>query len=410
MDTMDVPGPLAQLVERHVYTVDVVGSIPAGPTTSPFMAHRAPRYRGAVNTSSRAATPPTFDAGPLTEPVSSSAVQAFARQLRGSRADTTGTAFIWAVGVLVVLLASAALVMLFQAIGNPLVIGILTVGIAAIIVAVLRIIAVTGRRNSEMRYRLSRFAAVNDMEYVDRVLAPSLPGMIFSYGADRMATDVLRTKSRRAVEFGNYQCIVKKGKRFATHHWGYVAMKLNVSLPNIVLDGVANDSVVGTTLPTSFRDEQRLSLEGDFDQHFSLYCPVGYERDALYLFTPDVMADFIDTAAHFDVEIIDDWLFLYARHHIATMDLDSWTRTFATVSALVAKLDQWERWRDDRARAGEQHPVLDADPITRQASVSPPAPSTTVAPLGRRLRRKRNWTVLIVAIAFATLGYVIQIL
>ena len=25
-------GPLAQLVERHVYTVDVVGSIPAGPT------------------------------------------------------------------------------------------------------------------------------------------------------------------------------------------------------------------------------------------------------------------------------------------------------------------------------------------------------------------------------------------
>jgi hypothetical protein len=26
-------GPLAQLVERHVYTVDVVGSIPAGPTT-----------------------------------------------------------------------------------------------------------------------------------------------------------------------------------------------------------------------------------------------------------------------------------------------------------------------------------------------------------------------------------------
>ena len=26
-------GPLAQLVERHVYTVDVIGSIPVGPTT-----------------------------------------------------------------------------------------------------------------------------------------------------------------------------------------------------------------------------------------------------------------------------------------------------------------------------------------------------------------------------------------
>ncbi len=28
-------GSLAQLVERHVYTVDVIGSIPVGPTTKP---------------------------------------------------------------------------------------------------------------------------------------------------------------------------------------------------------------------------------------------------------------------------------------------------------------------------------------------------------------------------------------
>ena len=33
MDRLIGSGPLAQLVERHVYTVDVVGSIPAGPTT-----------------------------------------------------------------------------------------------------------------------------------------------------------------------------------------------------------------------------------------------------------------------------------------------------------------------------------------------------------------------------------------
>lgn len=33
-DRLSAPGPLAQLVERHVYTVDVVGSIPAGPTVS----------------------------------------------------------------------------------------------------------------------------------------------------------------------------------------------------------------------------------------------------------------------------------------------------------------------------------------------------------------------------------------
>lgn len=35
-------GSLAQLVERHVYTVDVIGSIPVGPTDYPGTA----RYRG----------------------------------------------------------------------------------------------------------------------------------------------------------------------------------------------------------------------------------------------------------------------------------------------------------------------------------------------------------------------------
>lgn len=35
-------GSLAQLVERHVYTVDVIGSIPVGPTDCPGTA----RYRG----------------------------------------------------------------------------------------------------------------------------------------------------------------------------------------------------------------------------------------------------------------------------------------------------------------------------------------------------------------------------
>ena len=34
-------GSLAQLVERHVYTVDVIGSIPVGPTTE------EPRHSGA---------------------------------------------------------------------------------------------------------------------------------------------------------------------------------------------------------------------------------------------------------------------------------------------------------------------------------------------------------------------------
>lgn len=39
-------GSLAQLVERHVYTVDVIGSIPVGPTTNPVVPGTSPEQRG----------------------------------------------------------------------------------------------------------------------------------------------------------------------------------------------------------------------------------------------------------------------------------------------------------------------------------------------------------------------------
>lgn len=52
-----------------------------------------------------------------------------------------------------------------------------------------------------------------------------------------------------------------------------------------------------------FARDQVLSLEGDFDRYFTPYCPKQYERDALSVFTPDLMALCIDEAAPFDIEI-----------------------------------------------------------------------------------------------------------
>ncbi len=53
-------------------------------------------------------------------------------------------------------------------------------------------------------------------------------------------------------------------------------------------------------------DGPELELEGDFGKHFELHVPAGYERDALYVLTPDVMQVLIDEAADRRVEIVDD--------------------------------------------------------------------------------------------------------
>ena len=199
-------------------------------------------------------------------------------------------------------------------------------------------------------------------------------------GRFRASFPVLRRTGGRFVEFANYR-YTTGGRSYDAYRWGYVAIKLDAQLPNIVLDARENNGVMGqSNLPVTLDREQRLSLEGDFDRHFALYCPAGYERDALYLFTPDIMARFIDNAAELDVEIVDDWLFLYAKRPLVTTDAATWTWLLSTVDAVTQKLDQWERWRDDK--------------LPETASAESPSPMVTPPPAvaagGQRLQRKRK--------------------
>ena len=191
------------------------------------------------------------------------------------------------------------------------------------------------------------------MSYLPGLQSPGLPGMIFNVGSSRGPRATSSAASTpRFVEFANYQYTTGSGKNRTTHRWGYVAIKLDVPLPHIVLDATSNNSLFGSNLPATFDKDQRLSLEGDFDEHFALYCPEGYEHDALYLFTPDIMARFIDNAAALDVEIVDDWLFLYGKREFSSLDPATWAWLFSVVAALLDKFAQWARWRDERPAGG----------------------------------------------------------
>lgn len=353
-------------------------------------------------------TTASFDARPLTDPVEPKAVTAFAADLAARRTPTTAGTVIGAVIAAVVL--GLVCLMGFLIAGSVLrgmsgegaaSAGVLLAGIAVIAVGGAGTIGYFAWRAGRIRrYRLGMFARANGMTYVDRIADPGLPGMIFGRGSGRRSTDLVRGTHPRFVEFGNYQYTVKHGKSSTTYRWGYVAVKLDVPLPNIVLDALGNNGF-GSNLPASFHPDQRLSLEGDFDRHFTLYCPEGYEPDALYLFTPDIMARFIDHAAELDVEIVDDWMFLYTKRQASTLDPATWAWLFGVVGALLTKLDQWARWRDERLR-------LEGRSADAAASASPALPFTPpaglltppgVAPQGRRLRRRGTWVPLVVALA-----------
>ncbi|MFJ4036833.1 hypothetical protein ACIPVB_02000 [Microbacterium sp. NPDC090007] len=354
-----------------------------------------------------------LDTAPLTEPVDKGAVTAFTAALRergALRGRTLSIVVLAVIGVafaiVVVPILFSLIVSIFSGSGGVAVVALPLLVIAAIVVVVAVAIIRGFGGAAVRRFRLDRFARANGMTWHPGYRNPPLPGMIFGIGNDRGTHDPVRREEPRFVEVANYTYETGSGKSKQTHRWGYAALRLDTPLPHIVLDAVGNNGLFGgTNLPVAFGRGQRLSLEGDFDRHFALYCPEGYERDALYLFTPDVMARFIDNAAQLDVEIIDDWLFLYARRDLSTLDPATWRWIMSTVAALDDKLAQWARWRDERLTVAPTAGAAASGLPGTAASDSPGAvplltpPPAGVAVPGRRLRRSFSWVTVLIAVA-----------
>jgi hypothetical protein len=241
-----------------------------------------------------------------------------------------------------------------------------------------------GSRVWQTRLRLSEFAAANGMVYSPRSGEPNYPGAIFGIGSTRAVTDHVRTSTGRFLDIGNYSYVTGSGKSRQTHTWGFMALQLDRSLPNMMLDSKANNSFLGTNLPAAFSKDQVLSLEGDFDRYFTLYCPRQYERDALYVFTPDLMALLIDEAAPFDVEIVDTWMFVYSSQLLSAATKPHVFERMARIADTVGAktLSQTDRYSDERV----------GDPL-----------ANIVAPQGRRL--KRGIPVITVIITVVIVGF-----
>jgi hypothetical protein len=217
------------------------------------------------------------------------------------------------------------------------------------------------------RLRLARFSAANGRKYTPFVLAAARPGAIFRFGKQHQTRDIVQTLTAPYIEVGNHQCVGGAFENNTTHRWGYFMVKLERRLPHMVL---VSRKPFGkrraATFPLPLKRNQVLSLEGDFNSYFTLYVPQQYERDALYIFNPAVMARLVDEAAGCHVEIIDDWMYVYRSGGFDLLAPSTWQvieRIAETVGASTSRAARF--YRDDRM---------------------PASASAFIAPGGRRLR------------------------
>lgn len=159
--------------------------------------------------------------------------------------------------------------------------------------------------------KLYRFARANGLTFTLDKEVPTYGGTVFKQGTERLVTEALSLED--SIEVGNYQYVVGEGRDRHTYRYGYARVQLSRSVPHMLLDGQRNNIAgVFARLPVRPKVSQKLQLEGDFSEHFTLYALKKYRQDALYIFTPDVMATLIDEAGEFDVEIIGNELFVYS--------------------------------------------------------------------------------------------------
>lgn len=245
--------------------------------------------------------------------------------------------------------------------------------------------------------RLHRLAELNGLVYEPNV-EPRLAGPLFERLSGRRRNTRFTTTSGRTVEVGNLlypqaragmsvSVTIRAGGVASTtaddgSYWRYVAVQLDAPLPHMVLEpqgrqtDAATEAATGRrAFPVDFDEDQHLSLEGDFDRYFSLFVPKEYERDALYIFTPDLMATMIDEAPGMHVEIVDDWV-IFSRNGRADFGSPStWSAIDRTVNRAASEIvERGGRYRDERTAGGT--PTAGRERVLR-----------TVAPAGRRLER-----------------------
>lgn len=226
-------------------------------------------------------------------------------------------------------------------------------------------------RATDKRYMmaaLSKFAGLNQLDFMPYVENPDNSGVIFQeeWSRDKISRNVLSGTLGGKLNFQMGWYENKVTLDHATRYWRYLRIDMNRNLPHVILDStVDNVNILGkvfNNLPDDIDPNQRLSLEGGFNDYFTLYAPKDYERDALYIFTPDLMALLIDGATWCDVEIVDNQIYFYSAYNKFdyVREMEFVWKAFRIMSIMGAKLyNQTDYYADERIGNWQLNVVAD---------------------------------------------------
>ncbi|MDR0397733.1 MAG: DUF3137 domain-containing protein [Candidatus Nomurabacteria bacterium] len=161
-----------------------------------------------------------------------------------------------------------------------------------------------------------------------------IDGVFFKRGTNSF--DNLVDINSRTICFEHCKTI-GSGKSAQSYYFNVVRYNFERKVPNILLDGLKNLN----PMHGEQYNAQALRLEGDFNKHFKVFVPPSYHLDALQILTPDVMADLVDYAAEYDIELVDQYVYIATSRNLMVSDYASFTQNFfARISEIIKELSE----------------------------------------------------------------------
>ncbi len=208
--------------------------------------------------------------------------------------------------------------------------------------------SITRIRTLHEQALLERFARTNHFDFRPTGVVDESYGTIFrvSPGLSRVRDIVAGTFDGHDIRLFGFSYEVPAGRSTRTVEATVCEIDLNGKLPHLLLLNRKIPAALSYFVDTDnispfFGPRESVSLEGDFNQHFTLLGSPGETEPALEVFTPDIMAIMEDSATKFTTELVANKIYIYSAGLIKQeADL---TTMFGIAEHLIPKLDPLAR-------------------------------------------------------------------
>jgi hypothetical protein len=188
----------------------------------------------------------------------------------------------------------------------------------------------------ERRLRLGGFATANRLTFREASDVADHAGAVFHFGFGGERFAFFQSLEGPPSEYGSYRWSTMVGRQTTTHVIGYVAIRLERSLPTIVLE---SGKAPGVFTMDRFARVRKPGRTVSLGRGLLLSCEPRFEKAARRVFAADVVGLLLDDVPRIEVEVVEDQLFLYAGTTFDWLQPATWDRLVVVRELLRDRLD-----------------------------------------------------------------------